>query len=118
MKCPMSGTMFIVNFMAPPELPTALTTQSLNHPADFETWHQRLAHVGESTINEMIRDGTVEGLSVTKKSVIGRCEDCIMGKQTRHPFDADVLVETVPFERVGSSTCPDHRWKDTDGGSD
>ena len=54
MKCPMLGTMFIVNFMAPPRLPTALTTQSLNHPADLKTWHWRLANMGENTINEMI----------------------------------------------------------------
>ena len=37
---------------------------------------------------------------MTKKSVNRRCEDCMVGKQTRHPFDAEVPVEMVPFEHV------------------
>ena len=35
MTCPMSGTMFIVEFVPPP--PSAMVTRSLHHPTDLET---------------------------------------------------------------------------------
>lgn len=77
MRCQMEGTMFVVTFTQPP---SALSAHLLTHPTDYETWHQRLAHVGESTLHEMICKNVVTGLTVTKLSVNGRCEDCIMGK--------------------------------------
>ena len=30
----------------------------------------------------------------------GKCEDCIMGKQSRRPFDSVVTPESTPYERV------------------
>ena len=64
MMCPISGTMFIIEFMPLP--PSAMVTRSLHHSTDLETWHHQLGHIGESTVREMICRGTVEGLATTK----------------------------------------------------
>lgn len=42
----------------------------------------------------------VVGLTVMNSTVNGRCEDCILGKQVRHPFNQHMEPETAPYERV------------------
>jgi hypothetical protein len=42
----------------------------------------------------------VNGLHVREGNMDGLCEDCIFGKQTRHPFDGVHEVEKVVGERV------------------
>ena len=48
----------------------------------------------------MQSDQMVLGLDITSTSVNGKCEDCIFGKQSRRPFDAEVTPETKVLERV------------------
>lgn len=94
----MDGTMFRVDFVTSP--PTALSAQSLNRPTDLETWHRRLAHISEGTIRDMAKHDVVDGLSITTFATNGRCEDCIIEKQFRRPFDTIVVLESQPFEHV------------------
>ncbi|KAJ3741660.1 hypothetical protein EV360DRAFT_11204, partial [Lentinula raphanica] len=67
---------------------------------DIETWHRRLAHAGLSRIETMMKKNLVDGLDVTTTDVSGKCIDCLMGKATRRPFDAQVERETKILERV------------------
>jgi hypothetical protein len=63
-------------------------TRSHNKPTDIDTWHRRLGHVGYSVIERMGREQLVKGMDVTTyEQSQGMCEDCIMGKHTRRPFD-------------------------------
>ncbi|KAF5371869.1 hypothetical protein D9615_009522 [Tricholomella constricta] len=96
------GTMYKINFV-PTSQPSALLThptRSNNSPASLETWHRRLGHISEATVLAMLRQSLVRGMDMVKKSSSGRCEDCIMGKHARRPFDAVVEPESQPNERV------------------
>ena len=92
-----------------PDTPRALT--SLSHVASLEQWHRRLAHCSPSTIQEMISGALVEGLEVSGNELRGKCKDCVLGQQTRCPFDGatekdiDPLV-LVSFDLWGPSRVP------------
>ena len=76
-------------------------THSHNKPADIDTWHRRLGHVGYSVIERMGREQVVKGMDVTTyEKGQGSCEDCIMGKHTRRPFDDNPTRESEVLERV------------------
>jgi GAG-pre-integrase domain len=63
-------------------------TQFHNKPTDIDTWHCRLGHFGYSIIEHMGHEQVVKGMDVTTyKKGQGSCEDCVMGKHTRRPFD-------------------------------
>lgn len=57
-------------------------------PKSFRTWHHRLGHASQSTINKMISSEMVVGLVVDKGSQESTffCEGCTYGKQHRLPF--------------------------------
>ncbi|KAF8188094.1 hypothetical protein BJ912DRAFT_809996, partial [Pholiota molesta] len=62
--------------------------------------HRRLGHVSEAKITAAASKELVTGISIVPGKVIGRCEDCILGKQSRRPFDLAVEVESEVLERV------------------
>ena len=60
------------------------------------------------TIQEMANNNLVDGLQISKMTLTGKCEDCIMGCQTCCPFDGvtekDVaLLDHVAFDLWGLS---------------
>jgi len=88
----------------------AFATKSHDRPTDIDTWHRRLGHVGYSIIERMaVTKDLVDGMSVTTlKRGPGMCEDCIMGKQTRRPFDdnekrRENVLELVHIDLWGPS---------------
>ena len=78
--------------------PLAMT--SLSQPTSLEQWHRRLAHCSPSTIKEMVNGNLVDGLKVSGTALTGKCEDCIMGRQTRRPFDGETAKNLIPLELV------------------
>jgi len=68
-----------------PKHPIAMS--SISQPTSLEQWHRRLAHCSPTTIQEMEKAGLMDGLCVTQKDLQGKCKDCILGRQTRRPFD-------------------------------
>ena len=79
---------------------TSFAMTSTSHPTSLEQWHQRLTHCSTSTIQEMATRNLVDGLKITETSVSGHCEDCIMGRQTRRPFDGETEKDLEPLELV------------------
>lgn len=76
-------------------------TRSHDKLTDIDTWHRRLGHVGYSVIERMGREQVVKGMNVTTyEKGQGSCEDCIMGKHTRCPFNDNPAHETEVLERV------------------
>ncbi|CAK5275187.1 unnamed protein product [Mycena citricolor] len=79
---------------------TALAANSWAKPADRETWHQHLGHIGNTRLDTLMAKDTVRGLDVVDGDERGMCEDCIAGKQTRRPFDGEHKWEREIGERV------------------
>lgn len=104
-----AGSMYRLDMRNPlPDdiLPIAFASRSLTRATDLETWHRRLGHISEDTVRRMLRGEMVIGLTnetVTTTETRGRCEDCIFGKQTRRPFD----YEVVPVKKVLGLVCID-----------
>jgi hypothetical protein len=42
----------------------------------------------------------VDGLKLSEKNVTGKCEDCILGHQTRRPFDGETEKDLNPLDLV------------------
>jgi len=79
---------------------TPLAMASVSHPTTLEQWHRRLAHCSLLTISEMVKLGLVDGLDVSDNELRGKCEDCVVGQQTRQPFDGKTETDLDPLELV------------------
>jgi len=94
--------MYVVDEMSNvPDTPSAhLGRTSLSQQTSLEQWHRRLTHCSPSTILEMLKNNLVDGLNVSVKDLRGKCEDCIVGRQTRRPFDGKTETNLDPLELV------------------
>jgi len=79
---------------------TPIAMTSLSQPTSLEQWHRRLTHCSPSTIAEMTKNNLVDGLKVFGNELRGKCEDCILGRQTRRPFDGKTEKGLEPLELV------------------
>ena len=89
-----------------PGPPFAMT--SLSQPTSLKQWHRRLSHCSPLTIQDMANGNLVDGLKISEMTINGKCEDCIMGRQTRRPFDGVTekdmaLLDLVAFDLWGPS---------------
>ena len=97
-----------------PNIPLAMS--SLSQPTSLEQWHRRLAHCSPLTIQEMVKHTLVDGLKISDETLKGKCEDCILGQQTRRPFDGETEKNLAPlnliaFDLWGPSRVPSVRGK-------
>ena len=79
---------------------TPLALSSLSKPTSLEQWHRRLTHCSPLAIKDMASNKLVDGLMISETSLNGKCEDCIMGRQTRRPFDVETEKKLEPLELV------------------
>ena len=77
-----------------------LAMASLSQPVSLEQWHRRLTHCSPSTIEEMVTKDLVDGLVISEREIHGKCEDCILGRQTRRPFDGESEKDLLPLDLV------------------
>jgi len=73
---------------------------SLSQPTHLEQWHRRLTHCSPTTIVEMSKGNLVDGLNISSSELHGKCKDCIIGCQTRRPFDGETDKSLGPLELV------------------
>ena len=79
----------------------AFATHSLSKPTDADTWHQRLGHPSYNIVKRMHKKGIVKELEITTLTCQpGLCKDCIMEKQTCHPFDGNSHSAKEVLEQV------------------
>ena len=97
------------------KIPTALTARSLRSPGDIALWHRRFGHFGIGRIVEASK--LVNGLEITSKEIIGKCEDCIIGNQKRRPYDEDIIPETEVLRLTNIDIWGPARVKSTGGAS-
>ena len=79
---------------------TPLAMSSLSQPTSLEQWHRRLTHCSPLTVQDMARGNLVDGLVISETALNGKCENCIMGRQTRRPFDGESEKDLPPLELV------------------
>jgi hypothetical protein len=88
-------------YLLPEKTTAGLASRSLKKPVDIETWHRRLGHAGMHRLDLMRRKNLVDGLDIVgPTSCDDKCEDCLVGKAVRRPFDAEVEREKEILERV------------------
>ncbi|THH12031.1 hypothetical protein EW146_g7850 [Bondarzewia mesenterica] len=71
---------------------------SQNKAVDIMTWYCHLGHVGMQATQHAIK--AMNGMDVKDGVVVGVCEDCMAGRQTRRPFDEVVEWETEIGEQI------------------
>ena len=81
-----------------PGIPLAMG--SLSQAISLEQWHRRLTHCSPLTIQDMAKHKLVDGLRISTTTLHGKCEDCILGRQTRRPFDGVTEKDLAPLDLV------------------
>ena len=49
-----------------------------------DLWHQRLGHLSESLLKEMVSSELVTGVKIPKRAELSFCEGCVEGKMQRN----------------------------------
>jgi hypothetical protein len=97
----LTGTATDGLYLLPVREAVGMSARSLRKPVDIETWHRRFGHVGMHRLDIMRRNGLVDGLDIVGPVCVDdKCEDCLVGKAVRRPFDGEVERETEILERV------------------
>jgi hypothetical protein len=82
---------------------SACVARSRDVPVDKATWHHCWGHIGNTGLEALISGINVNSLHVHESGMDSLCEDCILGKQTRHPFNGVHEVE----KEAGEHSYPD-----------
>jgi hypothetical protein len=77
-----------------------IAMSSLSHPTSLEQWHHQLSHCSPTIIQEMASSGLVDGLNISDKTLRGKCDDCVLGRQTRRLFNDESDKVLDPLELV------------------
>jgi Reverse transcriptase (RNA-dependent DNA polymerase)/GAG-pre-integrase domain len=77
-----------------------MAIKSLSKSTSLEQWHRRFAHCSPLTIQEMAKQNLVDDLQISGDELTGKCEDCILGRQTRRPFDGTTEKDLPPLDLV------------------
>lgn len=72
---------------------------------DLKVWHERLGHIGDRALVEMVKNGLVDGVKI-KKGEKFFCEPCQLGKSHRLPFKKErENRNTKPGELIHTDVC-------------
>ena len=93
-----NGMYLLETLSGPSQIPLALS--SLSQSTSLEQWHRRFTHCSPLTIKDMANNNMVDGLKLVGDTLDGKCEDCIMGRQTRRPFDGESEKTLAPLDLV------------------
>ena len=96
-----------------PKIPIAMT--SLSQPVSLEQWHRRFTHCSPMTIHDLANNNLVDGLNISEMTLTGKCEDCVMGRQTRRPFDGATEKNLAPLDLVAFDLWGPSRTKSAGG---
>jgi hypothetical protein len=77
-----------------------MAMSSLSQAVSLEQWRRHLTHCSPLTIQDMANNRLVDGLRISANTLHGKCEDCILGRQTRRPFDGTTEKDLLPLDLV------------------
>lgn len=73
--------------------------------ANLRVWHERLGHMNSRAVQELVKNGLVNGVKLTNKNEVF-CESCKMGKSHRRVFNkVRERAMTVPGEVFHTDVC-------------
>ncbi|GBE80639.1 Retrovirus-related Pol polyprotein from transposon TNT 1-94 [Sparassis crispa] len=73
--------------IAPPSShPSEISFAAQLSPSDSELWHRRLAHIGQGSLQYMVKHALVTGLDLKSVETLGPCDGCAKGKHHQAPF--------------------------------
>ncbi|GBE87258.1 Retrovirus-related Pol polyprotein from transposon TNT 1-94 [Sparassis crispa] len=73
--------------IAPPSShPSEISFAAQLSPSDSELWHCRLAHIGQGSLQYMVKHALVTGLDLKSVETLGPCDGCAKGKHHQAPF--------------------------------
>ena len=76
-----------------PEIKSAMFAQGAGVLADIEIWHKRIGHVNVQRLKSMQHQNIVTGIPKFKiDGMLGVCEACQLGKQSKNAFPHDKHV--------------------------
>ena len=78
-----------------------INLKSMCQRSIFRVWHERLGHVGQHSLKDLIKKNLVEGVKVDKCEN-SFCEPCVLGKAHKLPFNKKIVRKTVPGEYIHS----------------
>ena len=71
-----------------------------------DLWHERLGHVNENTLREMVKKSAVNGLKMPVFNSLSFCKGCVEGKLSRKPFKSiGKIRSTSKLQLVHSDVC-------------
>lgn len=71
----------------------------------LKLWHQRLGHVNQASLRQMVDKGLLNGVEIGKDDQLGFCQACVEGKKSRDPFPAGEIQTTERLQLVHSDVC-------------
>ena len=84
---------------------SGITLEANYAKASLQTWHERLGHVNRNSIEKMVRNNAVLGITVTDDKHFF-CESCPSGKQFKLPFNkSEKNVNVAPGEVIHTDLC-------------
>ena len=100
-------------------LRSAAHSAALAHegPTLADVWHQRLGHINEQTLTQMLKRGTVTGIiGLNPDDTVSFCKGCTLGKMVTKPFEpvGEARV-TRRLQAVHSDVCGPITPKSTGG---
>lgn len=96
-----AGGMYLLSSPEVLDGPTVMTARSLTKPTTLDVWHRRFGHASVKKIREALAKNLVDGLDIRGNlTVAGLCKDCVYGKHAARPYDATVIPEGLPNDRV------------------
>ena len=87
-------------------------------PNSWASWHRRYGHISNSTLELLVKNQSVEGLTVDPESRLEDedCESCIQAKMHRRPFPRKALHRSKePGEGIHSDLWGPARTRSTEG---
>ena len=81
------------------------TAQVAKSDNRLKLWHQRLGHVNQASLRQMVDKKLVNGIEIGQDDDLGFCQACVEGKKTREPFPVGGIHTTERLQLVHSDVC-------------
>ena len=99
-KGSMINNMYILNFK---KVPLEQASAACEKNAEADLWHQRLGHLNEQQLNDLVRQNLVKESIPTSLSF---CEGCVEGKMHKKPFNSVGEIRSKrKLQLVHSDVC-------------